>query len=65
MTEHRDDDAGRGVLVPFDPRRRRCASKPKPTPADVTAGELLRGALVVALGRHDERLLAALDDDIA
>ena len=64
MTDERDDDV-RGVLVPFDPCRRQHASKPKPPPADVAAGELLRVALVVALGRHDERLLAALDDDIA
>ena len=62
MTDERDDD-GRGVVVPCEPRRRRHASKPKPKPADVAAGELLRVALVVALGRHAERLMAARDDD--
>ena len=33
--DERQDDDGRGVVVPFNPRRRRHASKPKPKPGDV------------------------------
>lgn len=61
VTEHRDADAGRGVLVPFDPRRR--ASKLTTPPADVAAGQLLRAAILAALNSFDDRLLRALNDD--
>ena len=61
MTDERDD-AGRGVLLRFDPCRRRHASKPKPAERD--AFETLHAAIVNALARHDARTLAAeLDDE--
>ena len=54
--DERQDDDGRGVVVPFNPRRRH-ASKPKPDRD--AAFEFLHATLIDALGRHDDELLAA------
>ena len=56
MTEHRDDDAGR--VLPFDPARIRRA---RLAPAEWAAFETLRSALIAALSRRDDEILAAAD----